>query len=331
MTDPNDSTPHPDHDGRAAPWERTVIERLAGEGLKEQKRARRWNIFFKFAFLGYATVLLALYLPKLDLWPSSSPEQHTALVEIKGPIGADTDASADAVITALRRAFEDEHTAGVVLRINSPGGSPVQSGYINDEISRLRKKHPETPLYAVITDLCASGGYYIAAAADEIYADKASIIGSIGVLMNGFGFVDTMDKLGVERRLITAGEHKSLLDPFSPVNQEEVTHLRTMIDEMHAQFIAVVKKGRGDRLKDHEELFSGLVWTGEKSIELGLVDALGTSSSVARDKIGAEDIVDFTARAGLIDRIAERFGASIGRGIGSVVGSVNPSTRFDIR
>ncbi|MEM7252089.1 MAG: S49 family peptidase [Pseudomonadota bacterium] len=296
-----------------------MLERLAGEGLKEQRRARRWNIFFKCLFFAYVTALLVLYMPKLDLWPSDAAEQHTALVEVNGVIASDSDASADNVISAMRRAFEDENTAGVILRINSPGGSPVQSGYINDEIVRLREKYPDTPLYAVITDLCASGGYYIAAAADKIYADKSSIIGSIGVLMNGFGFVDAMEKIGVERRLITAGEHKGLLDPFSPLNEAEVVHLRGVIDRMHQQFIDVVKRGRGDRIQAQSDLFSGLVWTGERSIALGLVDALGTSSGVARDVIGAETVVDFTLRAGVLDRLAERFGAAIGRAMATSV------------
>jgi protease-4 len=235
---------------------------------------------------------------------------HTALVELSGVIAPTSEASADRIITALRRAFEDEGTKGVILRINSPGGSPVQSGYINDEIKRLRTLHPETPLYAVITDICASGGYYVAAAADKIYADKASLVGSIGVLMNGFGFVELMEKLGVERRLFTAGDHKGFLDPFTPTNDEEMEHVRSMLGDIHNQFIETVKAGRGDRLKSEKDTFSGLIWTGERSVEMGLIDALGSSSYVAREIIGEENIVDFTAHEPYFEKLAKRFGAS---------------------
>ena len=258
-------TPPADDGGR---WERDLLKELATASLVEQRRARRWSYVFKFAMLVYLVVLLILYLPR-DMSITSDAEFHTALVNLNGIITDDSDASADRIVGGLRAAFEHEGTSGVILRINSPGGSPVQSGYINDEMHRLREKYPDIPLYAVISDIAASGGYYVAVAADKIYANKSSVIGSIGVLMNGFGFVGTMDKLGVERRLLTSGEHKGLLDPFSPVQQEEAMHLRGLLKRIHQQFIDVVKAGRGARLSDNPDLFSGLIWTGEEGIELG--------------------------------------------------------------
>ena len=237
--------------------------------------------------------------------------KHTALVDLDGVISSDSEASADKIVTALRDAFEDEDTAGVILRINSPGGSPVQSSYIYREMKRLRKKYPEIPLYAVITDLCASGGYYVAVGADKIYANESSIVGSIGVIMSSFGFEGTMKKLGVERRALTAGEHKALFDPFSPVNEEEQAHLQVMLDEIHQEFINTVKEGRGDKLIEDEQLFTGLVWTGEKAMKIGLVDELGSAGYVAREVIKAEDIVDFTGKKDFFDRFAERLGASM--------------------
>jgi protease-4 len=305
-----------------APWEQKVLSDLAMAGLAEQRKGRRWNIFFKFAFIAYLSTALLIYVP-LDFLSDGLDEPHTALVDLQGAIAADSEASADRVAGALRGAFEHEQTRAVILRINSPGGSPVQSGYINDEIVRLREKYPDIPLYAVIVDMAASGGYYVAAAADKIYADESSIVGSIGVVMNGFGFVEAMKTVGVERRLYTAGEHKGFLDPFSPAQPEEVGHLTTVLKDMHQQFIDVVRRGRGDRLKESDELFSGLLWTGRQSKELGLIDDFGSSSSVARDVVGVENIVDFTSRPGLIDRIADRFGASVGRTVmSSVSGSI---------
>ena len=303
-------------------WERELVNRLAFSALAEQRRTRRWGIFFKFAILAYLMALLVLYLPLGRLAPSAG-EKHTALVEVSGVISDDSEASADNIVAALRAAFKDDDTAGVILRINSPGGSPVQAGYVNDEIGRLRKEHPKIPLYAVITDMCASGGYYIAAAADRIYADKASVVGSIGVLMNGFGFVGTMEKLGVERRLLTAGESKGMLDPFSPANPAEVAHIEGVLNELHGQFIEVVKRGRGDRLTGGDELFSGLVWSGERSVELGLVDALGSSSYVAREIIGVEEIRDFTPRRDLLERIADRIGMAMATSVSRSVGVGN--------
>ena len=297
-------------------WQRDLINRLAFASLIEHRRARRWSMAFKIAVLVYLVIVTLVYIP-VGLFPESKTGKHTALVDVQGVISDGSDASADLVVGGLRAAFEDDDTAGVIVRINSPGGSPVQAGYINDEIVRLREKYPKVPLYAVITDICASGGYYVAAAADKIYADKSSVVGSIGVLMNGFGFVDAMEKLGVERRLLTAGEHKALLDPFSPENPQDVAHVQKLLDRIHQQFIDTVKRGRGDRLKDDPKLFSGLIWTGEQSIELGLVDALGSSGYVAREVIGAEDIVDFTPKRGYLDLLADRLGTAMGRAIGA--------------
>ena len=293
-------------------WERDLLNRLAFAALIEQRRARRWTTVFRFAILAYLVVVLVLYAPK-DWLPLPKGDKHTALIEIRGTIADDSDASADRVITGLRAAFEDENTAGVILRINSPGGSPVQAGYISDEMKRLRAENMDIPIYAVITDVAASGGYYVAANADKVYADKSSMVGSIGVLMNGFGFVDAMDKLGIERRLLTAGDHKGLLDPFSPSRPEEVSHLSDLLQQVHRQFIDVVKLGRGDRLSTDADLFSGLIWTGEESAKLGLVDALGSSSFVAREIIGQEEIVDFTPRRSYLELLAKRIGANLGQ------------------
>jgi protease-4 len=293
-------------------WDRDILNRLAFATLNEQRRARRWGVFFKALAFIYVGALL-FYIPS-DLGQKGiAGGKHTAIIEINGTIAADSEASADNIVGGLRDAFKNKNTVAVIMRINSPGGSPVQAGYVNDEIKRLRAKYPDTKIYAVISDMCASGGYYIAAAADEIYADKASIVGSIGVLMNGFGFVDTMKKLGVERRLITAGKHKGTLDPFSPIKPEELKHVRSLLDGVHQQFINVVKEGRGDRLKETPDLFSGYFWNGEEGIKLGLVDGLGSSSYVAREVIGVENLVDFTVRAGYFDRFAERFGAGFAK------------------
>ena len=294
-------------------WERELLTRLAYASLVEQRRTRRWGMVFRLGILAYLVLLLVLYSPG-DWWPDDSG-QHTALVDIRGIISDGSDASADRVVAGLRAAFEDTDTVGVILRINSPGGSPVQSAYIHDEMRRLREEHPETPLYAVIGDMAASGGYFVAAAADKIYANQSSIVGSIGVLMNGFGFVDAMDKLGVERRLLTAGRHKGLLDPFSPSVPEEVAHIETVLDEIHDHFIQAVREGRGDRLAEDERLFTGLIWSGEEGVELGLVDEFGSSGEVARDVIGEETIKDFTPRRGVLDRIAGRVGTALADGL----------------
>jgi len=297
-------------------WERDVLEKLAFASLEESRKARRWGLFFKLFIVVYMVVLLLL--AQAGGWnekPFSG--RYTALVELEGEISPDSDASADNVITALRSAFEDKAVAGVILRSNSPGGSPVQSAYIFNEILRLREKHPDTPVYAVITDICASGCYYAVAATDRIYASPSSLVGSIGVLMDGFGFVEGMKKLGIERRLLTAGENKGILDPFSPLDAKSRQHAQKTLNELHQQFIAAVKQGRGDALKPNKEIFSGLFWSGSRARELGLVDEFGSASQVARDVIGAEEIMDFTVRGNLLQRLAERFGAAIGRSVAS--------------
>lgn len=296
--------------GQAERWERDLLNRLAFAALNEQRRARRWGIFFKSLAFLYLFLLLVLF--GSDEWfARPSAGRHTALVDVQGVIADFGEASADNVIASLRAAFEDEETAGVILRINSPGGSPVQAGEIYDEIRRLREEYPDTPLYAVVTDICASGGYYIAAASDAIYANKASIVGSIGVLMDGFGFVGTMEKLGIERRLYTAGENKGFLDPFSPRQPGEVSHLRTILGAIHQQFVDAVKVGRGERLKNDPRLFSGLIWTGEEGVKLGLVDALGSTDFVAREVIGVEEIVDYTPQPPYLEQVFERFGTTM--------------------
>jgi protease-4 len=295
-------------------WERRVIEKLATDALKEQRRARRWGIFFKLLTFAYLTFIILMVLEWRPGGDTST--KHTALVDIEGVIEAKGNASADHITGALQNAFKDKNTQGVVLRINSPGGSPVQSGIIYDEIRRLRTKYPDIPLYTVVEDVCASGGYYIAAATDRIFVDKASIVGSIGVRMDQFGFVGAIDKLGVERRSITSGENKAFLDPFLPVEAKQVAHAKDMLGQIHQQFIEVVKKGRGNRLKEGPELFSGLFWTGEKSIELGLADGYGSLDSVARDVIKAEDIVDYTQKENVAERLAKRFGAAAIRAMG---------------
>lgn len=299
---------------RPEEWERKVLEDLAFASIKEQRRSRRWGIFFKLLGFGYLFLLIGLMMSSDDVLKAKTGK-HTALINVQGVIANDAEASADYVVTGLRNAFEDKNTVGVIMRINSPGGSPVQSGYINDEIKRLREKYPDIPFYAVISDIGASGAYYIAAAADKIYADKASIIGSIGVRMDSFGFVEAMRTIGVERRLLTAGEHKALLDPFLPEEPIAREHLQEMLDQIHQQFIAVVKAGRGDRLKDDPDLFTGLIWTGEEAMKLGLVDELGSASYVAREVIKEDNLVDFTKKQDVWKRLSERLGTGVAKAI----------------
>ena len=291
-------------------WEREVLEKLAFSALKEQRRARYWGIFFKLLTFAYVTFLILMVFEWRGDGDILADGRHTALIELDGVIDAKGDASAEKITSALQRAFKDKNTQGVILRINSPGGSPVQSGIINDEVRRLRGIYANTPLYVVVEDICASGGYFVAASADKIYVNKASLVGSIGVLMDGFGFTGGMEKLGVERRLLTAGENKGFMDPFSPVDPKQKEYALGMLNDIHQQFIAVVKQGRGKRLKDNPELFSGLVWTGQKAVELGLADGFGSVESVARDVIKAEPIVDFTEKSNPVERIAKRFGAA---------------------
>ncbi len=300
-----DSPQHPDND---AAWERKTLEKLVFAALDEQRARRRWGIAFKA--LGFIYLLVVL-VAVVD-WGSGTEQQqrHTAMINLNGVIQARGEANAEDLVAALNSAFEEKHVAGIILRINSPGGSPVQAGIINDEIVRLRGKFPDKPLYAVVEDMCASGGYYVAAAADNIYVNKASIVGSIGVLMDGFGFTGTMDKLGVERRLLTAGENKGFLDPFSPQAAQQKEHAQLLLNDIHRQFIDVVKTGRGKRLKETPDMFSGLMWTGAQSIQLGLADAYGSVDSVARDVIKAEKVLDYSVKENIAERFAKRLGAS---------------------
>ncbi len=293
----------------------SIVERLSFAAINEQRRARRWKIFFTFILFLYLTPLFLLMLDLNDInlleLDKQKNGQHTAVVKLEGVISAGDEANAENIINGLNDAFDDENTAGVILSINSPGGSPVQSSYIYDEMIRLRKEHPDTPLYVVVSDMAASGGYFIASAAENIYVNKSSIVGSIGVRMDGFGFVGLMEKMGVERRLLTAGENKGLLDPFLPENQVQKEHLKLMLSEVHTHFKQAVIEGRGDRLKITDDVFSGLVWTGERGIDMGLVDAYGNVDSVAKDIIKAEDVVDFTPKKLLFDRLATKISASI--------------------
>jgi len=292
-------------------WERKVLEKLAFATLREQRLRRRWGIFFKAATLSLLAFALWIGLgPTVAEMENVGP--HTALIKIDGTIEAKGAGDAETVISALTKAYADPGTVGLILEINSPGGSPVQAGIINDEITRLRKQYPKKPLHVVVNEICASGGYYIAVAADRIYVNKASIVGSIGVLMDGFGFTGTMEKLGVERRLLTAGENKGFLDPFSPQTQTQKDYAQGMLNEIHQQFIDVVRKGRGKRLKETPEIFSGLFWSGAKSVELGLADGFGTVESVAREEFKSSNIVDYTQHEGLSDRVLRKFGAAVG-------------------
>ncbi len=302
MSDTNQNDPN---------WERQTLEKLAFAAIREQRRNRFWGVLFKSLTFIYLFMLLFYALDWVG-GDSSANSDHTAIIDIYGVIGSDDQVSADDVIGSLESAYENKHTKGIILRINSPGGSPVQAGIINDEIHRQRKLHPNIPVYAVVEDICASGGYYIAVAADKIFVDKASIVGSIGVLMGGFGFTGIMDKVGVERRLLTAGENKAILDPFSPVNPKHKEYAQSMLNQIHQQFIAVVREGRGKRLKETDDTFSGLFWSGETSVQMGLADGFGSSDYVAREIIKQEKIVDFTAREGLADKFAKRIGASMG-------------------
>ncbi len=306
-------------------WERATLEKLAFSALQEQRSARRWKIFFRLAWL--ALIAAVAFTALRQASPSASKSSpHTAVVDIKGEIASGAEASAEFVVAAMRSALEDEGSQALVLLINSPGGSPVQAGIINDEIIRLKAKHNK-PIYAVVEETCASAAYYIAAAADDIYVDKASIVGSIGVLMDGFGFTGTMEKLGVERRLLTAGENKGFLDPFSPQTEKQRAYAQTMLDQIHQQFITVVKAGRGDRLKTTPDTFSGLFWTGQQAVEMGLADKLGNLDYVAREVVKAEDIIDYTRRDNVAERLVKRFGAAIGVGAVKSLSWAGPQLR----
>jgi protease IV len=300
-----------------------IVQRLAFAAINEQRRSRRWRIFFLILTFLYLTPILLITLDINDMnifgIKKGSSDKHTALVKMYGVIAGDSEASAENIISGLQDAFEDKNTTGVILEINSPGGSPVQSAYIYDEILRLKKEHEEIPLHVVVIDMAASGGYFVAAAADNIYVNRSSLVGSIGVRMDSFGLVGLIQKLGIERRLLTAGEHKGLLDPFLPENEMEKQHLQGMLDRVHQHFIDSVKQGRGDRLKLTPDLFSGLVWSGEEAINLGLADDYGSTEQVAREVLGEETIVDFSSKELLLDRIASRVGAAFGASINEQV------------
>jgi len=305
---------------KASGWEREAIEKLAFAAVTEQRRARRWGIFFKSLMFVYLSVVLGIgmYPTFKQSFGESSGEGHTAVISINGVIAEGKEANADSIIKSLRNAVKNEDTKGIILHVNSPGGSPVQSSYIYDEIRKIKSNNPDLPIYAVASDICASGCYFIVAAADKIFVNPSTLIGSIGVIMDGFGFVDTMKMLGVERRLVIAGAHKALMDPFSPAKGEEKKYMEDLLAQVHQQFITAVKNGRGDRLIENEDTFSGLVWTGEQGVKIGLADDFGTDDSVATDIIGAKKRVDFTIQERLIDRLAGKMGASFAHSLRSL-------------
>jgi len=305
-------------------WERDVIERLALASITEQTRARRWGVFFKsLTFLYLIALFIAAIYPSIKEDMGSDGKGHTAVIDLVGMIAENTDASSDNIIESLRSAVKDKNTKGIILHANSPGGSPVQSSYVFEEIRKIKKEHPDLPIYSVVSDICASGCYYIAAASDKIFVNPSSLIGSIGVLMDGFGFVDGMQKLGIERRLLTAGSHKAMLDPFSPPKEDETHFMQGLLDQVHQQFISAVKQGRGDRLKETPDMFSGLIWTGEAGVKLGIADDFGNADYVAEKVIGAKHLVDFTHQGRLIDKLAGKLGASFGHAIGSLLQSAS--------
>jgi len=311
---------------RETGWEREIIEKVALAAVTEQTRARRWGIFFKSLLFVYLFALfgMAVY-PKIKQNLGVDSKYHTAVIDVVGVIAEDKDANATDIIESIRDAVKDKQTKGIILHSNSPGGSPVQSAYVYAEIRKIKKEHPDLPVYAVVSDVCASGCYYIASASDKIFVNQSSLIGSIGVLMDGFGFVDIMQKLGVERRLLTAGAHKAMLDPFSPPKADETKYMQGLLDQVHQQFIDAVKTGRGDRLKETPDMFSGLVWTGEAGVKLGVADGFGNDDYVAKEIIGAEKLVDFTQQSSMIEEMAGKLGASFGQAIGSLIQS--PSLR----
>lgn len=308
-------------EGRDEGWERQVLERLALETLAERRRRRRWSVFFRLTTLACVATALWIFGGFGEV-EQLEGGRHTALISLEGEIAAKGEVSAEHVVASLQAAFADAGTQGVVLRINSPGGSPVQAGIISDEIVRLRTLHPQVPVFAVVEDICASGGYYVAAVADRIFVDKASIVGSIGVLMDGFGFDKVLEKVGVERRLLTAGENKGMLDPYSPLSEKQRGYAQAMLDQIHRQFIDTVREGRGERLKETPETFSGLFWNGEEAVKMGLADGLGNLDHVARDVIKAEEIIDYTPKENVAERLAKRFGAAIGEGAVRALGGL---------
>lgn len=301
-------------------WERAVIEKLVLATITEQTRTRRWGIFFKSLIFLYLFVIFGVAMaPKIKQGLGVESKYHTAVIDVVGMIAEDKQANAENIIESLRTAVKDKYTKGIILHANSPGGSPVQSSYVYEEIRKTKKEHPDLPIYSVVSDMCASGCYYIASASDKIFVNHSSLIGSIGVLMDGFGFVESMEKLGIERRLLTAGDHKALLDPFSPPREDETLYMQGLLNQVHQQFIGAVKAGRGDRLKETPELFSGLVWTGEEGVKLGVADGFGNEDYVAKEIIGAESLVDFTRQEQLLDRIAGKLGSAFGQSIGSII------------
>jgi protease-4 len=299
-----------------------TLERAVRELLQDRRSERNWRIFFRLAWLALVVAVAWVLLSRSGT-PTPVSKPHTALVELRGEIASDAEASAERLVSALKDAFEDDGAQAVVIRINSPGGSPVQSGIVNDEIRRLKAKHGKK-VYAVVEEMCTSGAYYVAVAADEIFVDKASLVGSIGVLMDGFGFVGLMDKLGVERRLLTAGENKGMLDPFSPQDPSQTAYARAMLEQIHQQFIEVVKQGRGDRLKVAQDTFSGLFWNGEEAVRLGLADRMGNLDYVAREVVKAEEVIDYTTYDNVAERLAKRFGAAVGAGAVKALRSLAP-------
>ncbi|MGZ8192958.1 MAG: S49 family peptidase [Methylobacter sp.] len=301
-------------------WERAVIEKLVLATITEQTRTRRWGIFFKSLIFVYLFVIFGVAMaPQIKQGLGVESKYHTAVIDVVGMIAEDKQANAENIIESLRTAVKDKYTKGIILHANSPGGSPVQSSYVYEEIRKTKKEHPDLPIYSVVSDMCASGCYYIASASDKIFVNHSSLIGSIGVLMDGFGFVESMEKLGIERRLLTAGDHKALLDPFSPPREDETLYMQGLLNQVHQQFIGAVKAGRGDRLKETSELFSGLVWTGEEGVKLGVADGFGNEDYVAKEIIGAESLVDFTRQEQLLDRIADKLGSAFGQSIGSII------------
>lgn len=296
-----------------ANWGPAAMEKLLHATLTEQKRKRRWGIFFKLAYL--FVFLAVISMLSMDGTPGLEKKAHTALIDVKGVIMDGADSNADDLAAGLQAAFKNKHAKAIILRLNSPGGSPVQSGYVYDEIKRLRLQFPDKEVYAVCTDACASGAYYIASAADHIFAAPSSIVGSIGVYMGGFGFVDSIKKLGVERRLLTAGKDKGFLDPFSQIHPDQKLHAQQMLNQVHEQFIDAVVKGRGDRLKQDQELFTGLIWSGEEALKLGLVDGLGSPGFVARDVIKVPHIVDYSVKPDYFSRLTKMFTASFVDGL----------------
>ena len=311
---------------RQSGWEREIVEKLAFAAVKEQTRARRWNVFFKSLFFVYLFAIFGISIyPKVKKNFDGDSSHHTAVIGVTGVIAEDKDANAADIIKSLREAVKDGQTKGIILHSNSPGGSPVQSNYVYEEIRNIKKEHPSLPIYAVVSDICASGCYYIASASDKIFVNPSSLIGSIGVIMDGFGFVDIMQKVGVERRLLTAGTHKAMLDPFSPPKSDETQFMQDLLNQVHQQFINAVKTGRGDRLKETPDMFSGLVWTGEAGVKLGVADAYGNDDYVAKNIIGAEKLVIYKQEANLLDKMAGKLGASFGSALGKLI--TRPSLR----